>query len=262
LFDAESLSDVLEALSDDALARRRGKHLKPLKGLRGTPLSQVARVGEVAWKEGVNLFDDANELHNLFCTAQEDGLMAIGLVAAAAPDEPDEALDLAERWLEMVDDLETADALGWILYGPALLASDRSFAHALLAQVRGAPIRRRVAVMALMAALPVPLEGPSAAPLRVRVGERHVVITDVPLSVPINAVCHGYRTDTDPHVRKALARVLRTWGEHDPDAVEAWLDEAQERGGIPKFVRESTQKGVKKGRRRLRALGENPGGAS
>jgi len=263
LIDADSLSEVLESFADAGLARRRGKHLKPLKGLRGTPLSEVARVSAVVWKEGgVSLFDDADELHNLFCTAQEDGLLAIGLVAAAAPDDPDEALDLAERWLEMVDDLETADALGWSLYGPALLASDRSFEHALLSQLGSAAARRRVAVMALMAALPVPMEGPSVAALRERVGERHIVITGEPLSAAVSAVCHGYRADSDPHVRKALGRVLRTWGECDPEAAAAWLVEAQDRGGMPKFMRESALKGVKKGRRRLQTLGDSDGGAS
>lgn len=255
MLDAESVSEVLETFSDAGLARRRGKHLKPVKGLRGTPLSEVARVGAVVWQEGVSLFDDASELHNLFCTAQEDGLLAIGLVAAGAPDDPEEALELAERWLEMVDDLETADALGWVLYGPALMASERNMERELLSHVGSAAVRRRVAVMSLMAALPVPLEGPSVAPLRVRVGEKHVIITGEPLSELISAVCFGYRTDSDPHVRKALARVLRAWGECDPEAAQGWLEEAQNRGGIPKFIRELVSKGIKKGRRRQQALG-------
>ncbi len=249
MIDAELLSETLEALSDARLARRRARHLKPLKGLRGTPLGEVARVGAAAWGEGVSLYDDDEALHLLFCTAHEDGLLAIGLAAAAAPDAPEIALELAGRWLGMVDDLETADALGWVLYGPALLAAGRDLAEALLAEREGPPIRRRAALMAALAALPEPLEGPAAAPLRERVGERRVAVVEAPLSSVLSAVCSGYRADADPHVRKALARVLRLWGQHDPEAAQAWVREALAAGGLPRTVREQAQKGIARGRR-------------
>jgi hypothetical protein len=257
LLDAQGLSDALESFSDRRLARKRSQHVRPLKGLRGTPLSEVARLGAVAWGEGVALPEDEEALHQLFCTAHEDGLLAVGLAAAAAPDAPWVGLDLADRWLDMVDDLETADALGWLLYGPSLLAAGRRLDEALPAHRAEAPIRRRAALIAALAALPVPIEGPSAAPLRARLGERRVAFVEAARSEEVGAVCEAYRQDEDPHVRKALGRVLRGWGECDPEAAEGWLSEAQRRGGVARQVREQLEKGARKGRRLAREAADD-----
>jgi hypothetical protein len=53
--------------------------------------------------------------------------------------------------------------------------------------------------------------------------------------------------DTDPHVRKATARVMRTWATASPDAAESLL--AAQPGGVNRYIREETEKGIRKGRR-------------
>jgi hypothetical protein len=55
--------------------------------------------------------------------------------------------------------------------------------------------------------------------------------------------------DHEPHVRKALARLLRCWAQGDPDAVEEWLQSV--RGGVPKVLREEAERGIKRGRRAM-----------
>jgi hypothetical protein len=244
----KEISRRLDQAAKDPVALRRMKQIQPLKGLRGVPLGEVASIAaEFYRREPACLPDDFEKLHNLFCTAHEDGLVAIALAAVAAIDQVDEGLDLAMRWLEMVDDLETADALGWLLIGPCLLAQGAG--GELVGMVKDdRPIVRRVGVMACMAALPVRVEGPAAACLRERAGERHIQMVEKASSHLMGKVMLFAIRDKDAHVLRAVARVMRGWGECDPEAVDAFLLETP--GGIPKRLREQAEKGARKGRRR------------
>lgn len=249
MLNPRTISEALHAASDDHYARRLSRHLTPLKGLRGVPARELVQVLVDTWKsQRIELARDADGLNSLFRSAYEDGLVAIGLTAAALPDAPDEALDLAETWLEVVDDLETADAIGWLLLGPGLLATGEPFvAHLLELLAEPTAIRRRTAVIALMAALPAPVEGPAAAALRARAGQKKVAFVEAPLDALLEGVLPRSMKDTDPHVRKATARVMRTWATVSPDAAEALL--ATQPGGVNRYIREETEKGIRKGRR-------------
>ena len=248
------ISEFLDDNSDRGLASRKSQHVQPLRGLRGTPASEVAKLIAKTWrKESPSLFDSADDLHRLFLTAHEDGLVAIGIAAAGLTEDADIALDLAHRWLEMTDDVETADAIGWLLLGPALLASGT--AGKLSSSARDhRPMVRRASVMACMAALPVPIEGPAAAGLRERVGEKHVSIVDSPQSEVIRSIMECTFRDTDPLVLRAVGRVLRSWGESDPEAAVVFLENI--RGGIAKRLREQAQKGIRKGLRMNKQIEE------
>jgi len=245
-----AISEVLDSKADRGLATRKSQHVQPLRGLRGTPAGEVAKLIAKTWrKQKPSLFDCADDLHQLFLTAHEDGLVAIGLTAAGLVDDPDIALDLAGRWLEMTDDVETADAIGWLLLGPGLLATGSASSLAGSAKDHRAVVRR-ASVMACMAALPVPVEGPAAAGLRERVGDKHIAIVDAPHSPVVRSVMESTFRDADPLVLRAVARVLRTWGESDPEAVVTFLENIK--GGIAKRLREQAQKGIRKGRRNQR----------
>ena len=245
--DIHKISALLDENSDRGLATRKSQHVQPLRGLRGTPSGEIARLISKIWrKDSPPLFESADDLHRLFLTAHEDGLVAIGIAAAGLTDDADIALDLANRWLGMTDDVETADAIGWLLLGPGLLATGG--AGTLTRQAKDhRPMIRRAAVMACMAALPVPIEGPAAAGLRARVGEKHISIVDSPQSEVVGSVMNCTFRDTDPLVLRAVGRVLRTWGECDPDAVTAFLENIS--GGIAKRLREQAQRGIRKGLR-------------
>ncbi|MCB9759297.1 MAG: DNA alkylation repair protein [Alphaproteobacteria bacterium] len=253
MFPASSISETLEKRSERDTARKRLKHMRPLRGLRGTPLAEVTRVLAETWrKHPPRLPADEDALHTLFCTAFEDGLVAVGLLAAVTPDAPHEALDLAERWMELVDDTDTAEAIGWLVLGPGLLAAGEPLGASLTGYAdHERPYARRAAVLATLAALPEPLSGPAAAALRERMGERRIRFVDAPISAEIEPVIRAFLRDPDPHVRKALSRVLRSWATHDPDAVEAML--ADVRGGVPRMLRDEAERGIRKARRPSRA---------
>lgn len=248
MLDPDAISAQLEKLSDGVLAKKRGKQLAPFRGLRGTPPRDLVKVLVEAWQAKPRLPRDAEGLNDLFVAAHEDGLVAIGLVAALAPDSPADALDLADRWLPMVDDVETADALGWMVVGPGLMASGEPFADTLLEHrsAQRAEVRR-MAVMATMAALPVALEGPAAAALRERTKNRNTAFVTDPIPDAIAPVVLGYLRDTSPLVQKAITRVMRTWATLDPDRVLELMNSVS--GGVSKKLRQEINRGATKGRR-------------
>ncbi len=247
--DPVVVSTSLEAESDGLVARRRMKQVRPLKGLRGVTPGEVARQAAATWRRGVDLEVDEEAVHELFCTAHEDGMLALSLAAASVATHPGLVLGLAERWLEMVDDLETADALGWLVWAPALRACDEPVGQTLAKTIRssGAPVVRRCAVMGGLALTPTRVEGPAAAALReVWRGDKRGLSAQA-ASAELALVADAAMKDKDPHVRKALGRVLRSWAASDPEAVAELL--AGVKGGVPKQLRLEAEKGIRKGRR-------------
>lgn len=246
----QQISGRLQALADVKAGRARMREIRPLRGVRGVPAAALARLLAELWTASpVSLPKDAEALHTLFMSAFEDGLVAIGLVAAALPDSPSAALELALRWVAVVDDHESADALGWLVIGPALLARGVWLPEGLTPLLRdNHAAARRAGVMALMAALPEPLVGPAAAGLRARLGLKQLLFVDAPRSAPIGAALALVIRDEDPHVRRAIGRVLRTWGQSDPDAAERFV--AGIKGGVSRWMRDEAEQGVRRGRRR------------
>lgn len=246
--DPDLLSEALEASSSRDEAVRIRRRVRPLRGIRGVAMSEVAQLVAAAWAEDpIVLPDDASALGHLFSTAFEDGLVAIGLLAAALPDAPEEALEVGLEWASMVDDVETADALGWLVLGPAVLTTGGELATLPLLSHRRAAVRRAVVAGAL-ALLPVPVSGPSAAALRERLGVRAVRFVDEPHSAAVQAVLDASWRDEAPEVRKAVRRVLRTWHGADREVASAWAGSV--RGGLPVMLRDAIANKKKPRRRR------------
>jgi hypothetical protein len=246
--DESLISETLDALSDGDTARKAAKQVTTLRGLRGTSPGEIARVGAAVWQDDRPTIEDDQALSRLFSTAWEDGLVAIGLLAALVPDGPAECLDIGREWLERLDDNATADALGWLVLGPAFAASgaDETRLDTLAADLRQHPhpsVRRAVVAMAL-AFLPIPIQGPSAAPLRERFGEKTLQFVAEPLSPLVHVIAHRFLRDEDPGVRKALRRLLREWVKTDPAAVIHWTSTV--RGGLPTMLSAETKRAVGK----------------
>lgn len=244
--DIETLADALDALSTGDQARKKGQHVRTLRGVRGVPDGALARLLSAAWHEQRPRFpDDAVEIRNLFFGAHEDGILAIGLLAAVLPDDPEEAVELGLDLLESVDDTHTADALGWLVLGPGWLACGRPVHHLVgLASTFSRDSQRRAIAMSALAWLPEPLEGPAAAALRERTGQKVIAFSSEPGSEAVSEIVDGLLRDESPAVRKALRRVLRAWGQADPEAVTRWA--ASVRGGLPRIL----QSEVKRAQRR------------
>src|SRR5690606_4371906 len=111
LMDAEAIAETLEALAQDDVARRAGRMVQTLRGIRGVPQAEVARIAAAAWEEDPpRLPDDEDLLARLYGNAWEDGLVAIGLLAAALPDTPADALQIGLDWCTRIDDAPSGDA--------------------------------------------------------------------------------------------------------------------------------------------------------
>jgi hypothetical protein len=246
------LSDVsalLEAASSAEAAHATSRQISTLKGIRGVPSGELAKLAAKIWaKDRPKLPADEEALGDLFGSAWEDGLVAIGLLAAIAPDAPADALEVGLHWLERIDDLATADALGWLVLGPAAIASQEGASPLVDLRTSVHPAIRRAAVMAGMAFTTAFIEGPAAAPLREKLGTRDVRFVAEPLSASLAELGDAFIRDEDPQVRKALRRVLAAWALGDPDAALGWL--AGVKGGVPKMIREEIEKAAKKGKRR------------
>lgn len=245
--NADDISAALEEASTVEMARKRRQHATPLRGIRGTSDGDVARVLAKAYKATpAKLPDHEAALDGLFGTAFEDGLVAVGLLAAAALDAPHDALDLATEWLDRVDDVATADAIGWLVLGPAGLTAGRLDEVLEHTRRHAHPDARRAGMAAALALTPAMVEGPAAAALRERLGERAIRFVEAPANDALAAFATGFVRDEAPTVRKALRRVVRAWTDADAAAVAAWG--ASVKGGLPKMIGEE----VDRARRRAR----------
>lgn len=249
MLDARSISDALDGLADNQTRFKKAKHLQPIRGLRGVAARDIGPVIRDAWTAGVDLGDDAEALRSLFSTAHEDGIVAIALVAAAMPDAPTLALELAEEWLDVVDDTGTADALGWLVLGPSLLSQGTPMSlpsYCLESRDSCQPHPRRALVMSCMAALPIEVEGVAASALRDRMGLRRLSFVEQVIPDVCDGVLDAFWREGHPNVCKALARLVRSWGECEPEKVASFVQDRMSFTSV--LLRRAAEKGVKKGR--------------
>lgn len=238
MIEEDRISELLEALSDERTQKALSRDITPLKGVRGVPFAELAKlIGNLFKTDGVNLHDDGPALDRLFGVAWEDGMVSIGLVAAGLLDDAEAGLELGLDWLTRLDDPLTADALGALVLGPAIATTGQPVQVLIqAAKDTGTEEAARAVVSAGMAWTTAPVEGPSAAALRERVGERKVRFVEGALNDGLSALADAFIKNESPSVRKALRRVLKAWGKDDPAAVVAWAD--RQKGGIPKMLRE------------------------
>ena len=251
MLDADIISNALEELADKQTRFKKAKHLQPFRGLRGVSARDMGPVIRDAWAGGVDLTGDAEALRRLFSTAHEDGIVAMALVAAAMPDAPLLALELAEEWLDVVDDTETADALGWLVLGPSLLSQGSAMGlSSYCLESRGScrPHAKRALVMACMAALPIEVEGVAAGALRDRMGVRRLAFVEQVIPDVCDVVLDAFWREDHPHVCKAIARLARSWGECEPETVAKFVQARMSFTSI--LLRRAAEKGIKKGQQR------------
>jgi hypothetical protein len=229
------IGEVPARLAALAEADPRKPAVRALRGVRGVAMGDVARTAAEVWRSGVTLDRDAADLDTLFSAAFEDGLVAVGLLAAAADQDRDAAHELALSWAERTDDVVTADAIGWlVLAQTVLVGADLDATLATLA-AHFRPETRRAGVTMALGFTPLEVEGAAAAPLREKVAERHVRLVDAADDARVAAVADRFVRDAAPPVQKALRRVLSAWAATSPEACASWS--ARVKGGLPKLLR-------------------------
>lgn len=242
----DAIAAALEAQADETTARNVARQISCIRGIRGVPTSGLARLGAEAYKtHRPRLPAAAAALDATFGQAYEDGLVAIGLLGACWTDDPQSALDLGLDWADRIDDVQSADALGWLALGPPALA-EGAWLEVIdeLAGHRRAEGRRVLAAMGL-AACPVVVEGPAAAPLREKLGQRRLQMVDEVQAIPVRHVLDRLVRDPDAKVHKALRRLVRAFADGDPEGAVAWADRVP--GGLPRLLGVE----IKRARRRI-----------
>lgn len=230
-FSVDAVRLELTVKSEDEAARRHRRQVSCARGIRGVPFGDLARIVDRTWRETPpQLPGDAPALSALYSTAWEDGLAAVGLLAAAAPDAPDAALALARDLAGRVDDPLTADALGWLVLGPLAGLTGQPYPAVVdgLAQHPRDDVRRAVVAGAL-AFTPTVVEGPAAAGLRARVGQARIRISDRVDPAVVGWVVATFRRDEA--VGRSVRRLLKAWGDEDPAGLLAFA--ASVPGGLP-----------------------------
>jgi hypothetical protein len=244
--DYDLIPELLEARSDAQVAKGLGKAIRPLRGIRGVANGEIAKVTAESWRAlKPKLPDDADALSTLFGNAYEDGLVAIGLLAAILPSQPADALELTLEWLDRTDDLLTADAIGWFLLGPAVLAKSATIQSLISSgkQARREEFRRAVSIAGL-AFLPIAAEGPTAAALREKLGTKEVHFCEGTMKGHLTALLNGLIRDDGTMVRKGVRRVLKAWLEVDPPAAIAWANGVN--GGIHRMYKDEVEEAERK----------------
>lgn len=212
------------------------RRIEPLRGVRGVPLAQVSALALKHFhEEPPVLGEDDEALSSLFSTAWEDGLVAIGLLAAAGLGDPEGALDLAMDWADRTDDVETADALGTLIIGPAALALGRPL-EGLGTATHPREETRRAAIVGGLALTPWIITGVAASPLRAKLGTKALRFVEAPRTEALRSLLAAHFRDEAPPVRKAVRRVLTEWHNHDPEAAADWVLNVP--GGAAKMLRE------------------------
>ncbi len=95
-----------------------------------------------------------------------------------------------------------------------------------------------------LAMLPIRLEGPSAAPLRAKIGQKQIQFVDAPVNAALGPLLTGLVRDEDPGIRKVLRRILKEWRKVDPVAMVAWADTI--RGGLARILQDEVNKARRK----------------
>lgn len=231
-----AIAAAIEPVPEPEGEDRRDPHApRSLRGVRGVPGGKLAALIAEAYRaQAPTLPADGPALDELFGRAWEDGLAAIGLCATCVRETPAEALALGLGWAERTDDVATADALGWLVLGPAAALGvqlpetlERLAEHA-------RPETRRAAASMALAFTPEKIEGPAAAGLREQVGERQVRMVETVVPEIAGPILARFVRDDAPAVQKALRRVVRAWAADAPESLVAWA--ASVRGGIPRLL--------------------------
>ena len=242
----------LGAHANRKLAHQRHKEAPTLRGVIGVPYGELTQL--IAESELAELPKDTELLNALYSRSLEEGLIAIALTAVVVLEQPNHALELADRWLPYIDDVQTADALGHLVLGPALLSLGLSSVERLQDPELTNPFHRRAEVMALMAAMPEPIRGPAAAALRETLQADEVTFVEQSMDTYIGNGLKVVLRDPSPIVRKAFSNVLRAWTACSCEAVHSWI--AQSVPDKHPWVKDGLSRGLREHRRRLRKKGQ------
>lgn len=250
MYDLTYYETRLSAHVNRKLAIQRHRESPTLRGTVGVPYSELTKIiSESEWAE---LPQDEEMIKALYSQSLEEGLISISLLSVCVLSTPAVALELANSWVPYLDDVQTADALGHLVIGPASLSLGLDLNERIKQSKDGSPYSRRAEVMSLMAALPEPIHGPAAAGLREYLNAEVVTFVEDPYDKVVGNGLLLVLRDNSPIVRKSFSSVLRAWTACSKDAVDEWVMQS-----VPDrhpWVKDGLKRGIRERNRRQRKL--------
>lgn len=224
---------------DKATFRKMKQQIQPFKGIRGVPFSVVAQLLDE--DPTLDVESQSEEVHTLFMSSFEEGLIAVGLLSVAVLTQPEQSWELAQKWLTLIDDVTTADALGKIVIGPCALLLNIDIPSEI--ENHQSAFAKRALLMSLCAYVPEPPKGPWVSALRSHLQSEQIIFVE-------EAQTHHYATlftyflkEEHPLLRKAVIQLLQLWSSHDLTSLDKILENHPQ--NLPKWLKKSYEKGQK-----------------
>ena len=238
----------MEQRSSIDTARKLRREVKSIKGIHGVNSRDLSSIIiDLFDTSGPTLLENLDQVDDLFGHSYEEGLIAVGLLAATLPDAPELCFELALSWLERVDEHQTADSIGWLLIGPGMLATRTPCSEVIqIVEQNDHPLAMRSAVISGLAALPEVVSLTAAAGLRARLGTPEIRFVDEAASTIVSELLTTYFKRAEPVVRKGVRRLLGAWTRCDQEAVIEWQQRAQQMGGLHKMLSTEIARQTKK----------------
>jgi len=231
----------LSAHADSELAKKRRKNIQPFRGIRGVPHQIISEI--LAEDPVAELPADRKHLSTLFAQAHEDGLVAIGLLSVACLQNPLAALELAEEWIGMIDDVESADALAKLVIGPAVVSLGLSFQERLDGAKQHSALAYRIEIISMVTLFPEEVKGPCVAALRSQLNQQSIIFSPTINVAPVLENLGIFYREENHVIRKSILYLLRVSASWSYPELEAFLSSLHQ--GPPRWLRPAIKKGKK-----------------
>jgi hypothetical protein len=238
----QTLSHYQKSLSmaeDKNTFKKMKQQIQPFKGIRGVPYATIAQLLDE--DPSVDIESQSEELHSLFMGSFEEGLIAVGLLSVASLTHPSDSWELAQKWLTMVDDIITTDALGKIVIGPCALQLNIDIPKEL--QINNKVYSQRALLMSLCSFVPESPKGPWVSALRSHLQSEQVIFVDKPMTHHYQSLFPYFLKEEQPQLRKSIIYLIQLWSSHDLPSLDKIIEKHPQ--NLPKWLKKGYEKGRK-----------------
>ena len=231
--------ESLKISEDQTVYKNLRKQIQPFRGIRGIPYSVIAK--ELDEEYTLQLPEQSEEIYALFLQSFEEGLIAIGILSVASLTQPEDVWEIIQRWLPMIDDVITGDALGKIIIGPCALQLDLDIPN-LISEYDNVYAKRAL-YMSLCAFVPSPPIGPWVSALRSHLQSEQIVFVEKPATHHYECLFSQFVKTEEPLLRKAIIHLVQLWSSYDLVSLDKKIESHAQ--NLPKWLKKSYEKGRK-----------------
>ena len=235
----EYYNEELKIFEDHTVYKKLRQQIQPFRGIRGIPFSVLAT--EIDSEYTVQLPEESDQIHALFLQSFEEGLIAIAMLSVAALTQPNQAWEIAQKWLPMLDDVISSDALGKIVIGACALQLNLDIPH-ILSEYNNTYAKRSL-YMGLCAFVPAPPKGPWVAALRSHLQSEQVIFVEEPATHHYESLFVQFLKTEEPLLRKAIAHLILLWSTYDLLSLDKKIESHPQ--NLPKWLKKSYERGRK-----------------